>query len=110
MTKLLQSNIAGDIIVMNSKKLEKLRARIEKLRKKPCNISSRELENIARSLGRELNSRGKEPTWVSTLLPKSRPISIPNRATLKKFTAGNIMDQLENDISELEAEIEFTGE
>lgn len=88
---------------MYSKKLAKLRQRINELREKSGNIPPRKLESIAKALGRVRADRGKEPTWISRLLPNSRPISIPNHpGVLNRFTAGNILDQLENDIFMLE--------
>jgi len=88
---------------MDKRKLSRLRRRIQDLRARLGNIKSRELESLARALGRKLNDRGKEPTFISELLPQSRPLSIPHHAkTLKRGTAGNILDQLEKDIDALE--------
>ena len=93
--------IIGDI--MNRRKLRQLRKRLEALRTRLGNIESRELERLAKALGRKPADRGKEPTYVSEFLPQSRPLSIPHHATtLKKGTAGNIFDQLEKDIDDLE--------
>jgi hypothetical protein len=40
---------------------------------------------------------------MSRLIPNSRPISIPDHpGSLKRFTAGNILDALEQDIFALE--------
>lgn len=104
---ILQSNIVGDIIDVDLRKLKKLRGKIAKLRGKPNNVLSRELESIAASLGREKADRGKEPTWVSRLMPGRNPVSIPNHpGALKRFTAGNILDQLEEDIDLLEEHLE----
>jgi hypothetical protein len=74
------------------------------LRQRPANIRSLELQSLARALGRVRDtSRGKEPTFVSLLLPASRPLSIPDHpGSLKRFTAGNILDVLEQDIFALE--------
>ena len=100
----LNNDIAGDI--MNKKKLKKLKKRLQELRLKPNNIRSAELVRLAKSLGRRLFERGKEPTYVSDELPKSLPISIPNHpGTLFKNTAINILDQLEQDIFEIENNI-----
>lgn len=97
----MKSGIAGDI--MNAKKLQKIKKRLAALRSKPNNIRSAELVRLARSLERTIFDRGKEPTYVSTLLPASRPISIPNHpGTLAKGTALNILDQLDQDIFEIE--------
>jgi hypothetical protein len=88
---------------MSRRKLRKLRQRLQALRMRVGNIESRELEKLARALGRKRAERGKEPTFISTLLPQSRPLSIPHHsATLKIGTASNILDQLEKDLDDLE--------
>ena len=88
---------------MNRRKLSRLRKLIQTLRGRLGNIKSRELESLARALGRKLDNRGKEPTFISELLPQARPLSIPHHPNaLKKGTAGNILDQLEKDIDDLE--------
>ena len=88
---------------MDKRKLSRLRKRIQDLRARPGNIKSRELESLARALGRKRDDRGKEPTFISELLPQSRPLSIPHHAkTLKRGTAGNILDQLEKDLDAFE--------
>ncbi len=88
---------------MNRRKLRQLRKRLQALRARARNIESRELEKLARALGRKRAERGKEPTFISTLLPQSRPLSIPHHsATLKIGTARNILDQLEKDLDDLE--------
>lgn len=89
--------------IMPKRKFRRLRKRLEALRGRLGNIESRELENLARALGRKPANRGKEPTYINELLPQSRPLSIPHHSTtLKKGTAGNILDQLEKDIDDLE--------
>jgi hypothetical protein len=89
---------------MTRKKLQRLKRRLAMLRQRPANIRSLELQSLARALGRVRDtSRGKEPTFVSLLLPASRPLSIPDHpGSLKRFTAGNILDVLEQDIFALE--------
>ena len=97
----MKNDIAGDIV--NKRKLQKIKKKLQKLRLGPNNIRSVELANLAKSLERKLFDRGKEPTYVSVLLPESRPISIPNHpGTMAKGTALNILDQLERDIFEIE--------
>jgi len=97
----LKNDIVGDII--NKRKLQKIKKKLQKLRLRPNNIRSVELASLAKSLKRRLFDRGKEPTYVSDLLPRSRPISIPNHpGTMAKGTALNILDQLEQDIFEIE--------
>ena len=88
---------------MNRRKLRQLRKRLDALRTRLGNIASWELESLAKALGRKLAPRGKEPTFISAVLPQSRPLSIPHHSTtLKKGTASNIVDQLEKDIDDLE--------
>jgi hypothetical protein len=100
----LKNDIAGDI--MDKKKLQKIKKRLQALRLRSNNIRSAELVSLARSLKRRLFDRGKEPTYISNLLPKSRPISIPNHpGAMFRGTALNILDQLEQDIFEIEESI-----
>jgi hypothetical protein len=89
---------------MSKKKLQRLKRQLATLRQRIGNIKSSELQRLAQALGRHHDThRGKEPTFVSRLLPHSRPISIPNHpGSLKKYTAGNILDKLEEDIAALE--------
>ena len=63
---------------MNKQKLRKIKLRIEKLRGSNANIRSRELISIAKALGRTQFKRGREPNYISSLLPGTTPISIPN--------------------------------
>lgn len=103
------SDIAYDI--MNKSKLNKLKKQLARLRNGSASIKSTELKRFAKQLGRVRDSRGKEPTYVSELLPYSRPISIPDHpGTLKRFTAENILDAFEQDIYALEEELEQEGE
>ena len=90
---------------MTRTKLQRLKRRLAMLRQRAANIHSAELQSLARALGHVRDtSRGKEPTFVSLLLPNSRPLSIPdNPGSLKRFTAGNILDVLEQDSFALEA-------
>lgn len=88
---------------MSKRKLRQLRKRLQALRARVRNIESRELESLARAVGRKRADRGKEPTFIHTLLPQSRPLSIPHHsAALKVGTASNILDQLEKDLDDLE--------
>ena len=101
----MKNDITGDI--MNKKKLKKIKKAIDDLRLKPNNIRSKELRRIAKSLGRRLFDRGHEPNFLSDLLPRSRPISIPNHpGAMARYTAENILDQLEQDIFDLEEILE----
>jgi len=87
---------------MNRRKLAKLRKRIDELRKKGS-LPSATLERLAKALGRKRHKGGKEPMWVSELLPSASPLSIPHHSKgVGRFTAKSILDQLETDIDALE--------
>ncbi|MBF0551070.1 MAG: hypothetical protein HQK60_11095 [Deltaproteobacteria bacterium] len=102
---MLKNDIAGDI--MDKQKLHKITKKLAALRSKPNNIRSIELQRLAKSLGRRLFDRGHEPNYLSDLLPSRRPISIPNHpGPMARFTAENILDQLEQDIFDLEEILE----
>lgn len=96
---------------MNQRKIRRLKRRLSELRGRLANLRSQELMRLARALGRERYSqRGKEPTCISTLLPQSRPISIPDHpGTLKKGTANNILDAFEQDLIALEEMMDDHG-
>lgn len=90
---------------MNHKKIDRLRREIEGLRRKG-GIKGRELQKIAKAVGRRLGQRGKEPTWVSERFSK-RPLSIPGHpGDLNKNTARDILEQLETDLDEIEEEMD----
>jgi hypothetical protein len=92
---------------MNRQKLNKLRNRVEELRKKG-GIGSSELESLARALGRVKSKRGKEPNWINKIFPNLRPLSIPRHGSkdLSRITANIILDQLEIDIEQFEEYID----
>jgi hypothetical protein len=96
----LQCNIAYNI--MTPKRREEVRQGLEALRRRSGSIKGRELVHIALSLGRTPLNRGKEPTYVR---PGWFPLSIPGHpGTLKKGTACNIINQLEEDLDRIEQE------
>lgn len=92
---------------MDREKLDKLRKRVEELRKKG-GIGYSELESLARALGRVSSKRGKHQTWVNQIFDDLRPLSIPRHGSkdLNKYTANDILDQLELDIDKFEELIE----
>jgi len=101
----LKNDTAGDTV--DKKKLEKIKKKIAALRLRSNNIRSIELIKLAKSLGRKIVNRGHEPNYISVFLPRSRPISIPNHhGAMARFTAENILDQLEQDIFDIEESIE----
>jgi hypothetical protein len=56
---------------------------------------SRELQNLAKRLGRSPAKRGAY-TWKSDAFPHLSPLSIPVHSKgIKKLTAANILDQLD---------------
>ena len=72
---------------MNTKKLKKIRAELESILRSPYGRTAREFESLAAQLGRTLDARGKEPTYVRSAAPSlSPPLSIPSHA--KEFGAG----------------------
>lgn len=88
---------------MNSTKLARIERNLAKFRRGAP--SYRQLESLAKSLGRERcsgsTSRGKEPTYISTVFRHLPPLSIPHHAhDPGKGLAQNILDQLEEDIWE----------
>ena len=92
---------------MDREKLDKLRKRVEELRKKG-GIGYSELESLARALGRVPSKRGKHQTWVNQTFDDLRPLSIPRHGSkdLNKYTTNDILDQLELDIDKFEEIIE----
>ena len=86
---------------MTLKKVERLRAEVEDLRRKR-DVKSREVVSLAKRIGRVLDNRGKEPTYIHPELPNRRPISIPNHPTLTPGTKNNILDDLDIDLDAYE--------
>lgn len=91
---------------MTPKKLDKIKREIAAARRKTNTF--RDLASIATSLERRLAKgsevRGKEPAFISMAFPDANPITIPNHAgkTIKKGTAHNILNQLDEDVSRFE--------
>lgn len=81
---------------MNAKKLRKIRGDIQALRQGSPN--ARDLEKIAKQVGRNKVNRGKEPTWECRE-PPMRPLSIPHHggAALPRGTKNSILDALDGD-------------
>jgi hypothetical protein len=84
---------------MDKKKLKKISREIRSLRAGSANVRRRQLVSVAKKLGRVKDNRGKEPTFISTVFPNLRPITIPSHpGALKRFTVESILDQLEEDV------------
>lgn len=88
---------------MNRKKLIKIKQEVNGFRNRG-GVKSSEIESLAKRLGRTKSDRGKEPTWINSQFPHLRPLSIPHHGSkdLNKYTAGSILDQLEEDIEQWE--------
>jgi len=87
---------------MNHKRLERIKKLHEAL-KNTNGIKSKQLQNLARQLGREIDKRGKEPTWINPYFKDLRPVSIPcHSGEMKRFTAQNVLNYLEEDIEHWE--------
>ena len=87
--------------IMVQKKLDEITRRIEQARRSPQ--KARDLERIARQLGRTKVNRGKEPTWESNL-PGRPPLSIPHHGgrDIAIGTRNSILDFLEDDVMALQ--------
>ncbi len=91
---------------MHARKLARLRRELDALRTRTGSITREELESLAKRLGRKRVNRGKEPTYEWPGRSRNAlSIPQPHGTTLKKGTACNILDQLEEDIDLLETEV-----
>ena len=101
----LLNDITDDI--MNIKKIRKLKKQISQLRNRLGNIQNKEIKRLAKACGRKRVKRGTEDNYESTLLPRRPAISIPNHpGSLGKYVAGNILDDLEEDLFWLEENLQ----
>jgi hypothetical protein len=87
---------------MNQRKLAKLRRDLERLRQRG-GIKSRELESLAKRMGRERRPQQTgDPQWVNKEAGW-RPLSIPSHpGDMPRGTAGSVLNQLEDDLFRLE--------
>jgi HicA-like toxin of HicAB toxin-antitoxin system len=98
---------------MTSQKLKKIKQEIAAARQRTNKY--RDLEKIAASLERVLamgaQSRGKEPTFISTAFDRINPITIPNHPgrDIARGTAKAILNQLEEDVLRFEKLLEANG-
>lgn len=92
---------------MNPKALKKIKRQLEEMRKSPFNRKPDDFISIAKQLGRALDNRGKEPTYVRESDPAlSPPLSIPNHSgDVKPGTARSIIDALLSDVDDWELHI-----
>jgi len=86
---------------MNSRKLDRIMRRIEQARLSPQ--KARDLESIAKQLGRTKVNRGKEPMWENDL-QGSPPLAIPHHSSrdIAIGTRNRILDILEEDVLALQ--------
>jgi hypothetical protein len=82
---------------MNLRRLERITRLLEQARR--SQQRARDLERLARMLGRRQDRRGKEPTWVHDELPVY-PLSIPHHGgrDLATGTRNSILNVLEADV------------
>lgn len=92
---------------MNPKALKKIKRQLEEMRKSPFNRKSDDFISIAKQLGRVIDNRGKEPTYIRERDPVlSPPLSIPNHSRdVKPGTARSIIDALLSDVDDWELHI-----
>lgn len=95
---------------MDQRRIRKLRGEIAALRDRGNSIRAAELKKLAEAIGRKANKRGKHLTFIGG--PAGTfPISIPDHpGAMKRFTAGNILDQLEADLDAMKKEDEGESE
>lgn len=87
--------------IMNQKKLDRITLRIVQARRSPQ--KARDLESIAKQLGRTKVNRGKEPMWENDL-PGRPPLAIPHHSSrdIAIGTRNSILDILEEDVLALQ--------
>jgi len=91
---------------MNRKRLERIKRLLQQARR--SQQKARDLETLARMLGRRQDKRGKEPTWVHDELPVY-PLSIPHHGgrDLAPGTRNSILNVLEADVTAWEERLEL---
>ena len=87
---------------MNRRKLLKLRKEVDQFRAGIANVRERELVSLALSTGRVTVIRGTEPTYGRPGWP---PLTIPQPGHMAKYTAKNILKQIDRDLDALEEEL-----
>jgi hypothetical protein len=82
---------------MNRNSLDRIKRLLQQARR--SQQKARDLETLARMLGRRQDKRGKEPTWVHDELPVY-PLSIPHHGgrDLAPGTRNRILNVLEGDV------------
>lgn len=89
---------------MKRDQLDEIRRALREIRKHPAGRRASDLERYADQVGRQLDNRGKEPTWVRKNDPSlSPPLSIPHHSKdMKLGTVRSIVDQLLDDLDSWE--------
>jgi hypothetical protein len=96
---------------MTPKHLAKIKRILQEMQRSPQGRQALEFEGLARALGRERESRGKEPTWLRGANPRlARPLSIPvHSASVKAGTARSVIRALLDDVAEWERYLDGGG-
>ncbi len=91
---------------MNRNKLDRIKRQWRACWRSPQ--KARDLESLARGLGRKRVKRGKEPMWESTEFEDLFPLAIPHHGgkDLAPGTKKSILEQLENDVLAWEDRLE----
>lgn len=89
---------------MTPARLKKLKRELANLRRRQ--VKARDIESIAKRLGRKKVNRGKEPMWESCF-ERLFVLSIPNHGgrDIPPGTKASILDQLEDDVFAWEDEL-----
>jgi hypothetical protein len=83
---------------MTRNKLAKLKQDLAAVRR--TQATAKDVERLAKRLGRRRKKRGKEPTWESEVFANLYPLTIPHHGgkDLASATKKNILAQLEQDV------------
>ena len=85
---------------MNTKKL---RRDLGRLREQKSGLGQKNLKRSRNDWGGgDRAGQQARPQWISSVLPESRPISIPGHKSIKTYTAVSILDCFEEDLARLE--------
>lgn len=93
---------------MDRRRLRKIKEELDAISRSPFGRKSRDLERIAKALGRERFNRGSEPNYVRTEEPRfTYPLSIPHHSSdLKVGTTKSIVRSLYDDVATWEQWLE----
>lgn len=93
---------------MTRKRLAKLRRELQDKLRHPQNTRANELISLANQVGRILDNRGKEPTYVRASDPSlSPPLSIPNHpGEMRPLTVKSIVSALLSDCDDWDSHLD----